>query len=306
MWVAPASGKAVLSQRQTAQYAMPQVAASPPRVATALQYKTSTTSSQTSLSFEIPSASGSQNMIWAYSQIAPSTPSNPGSTITQHDDQGTIQLPLGEAESGEVPLTDSQMMLRAHAIIMSLAFLLILPFGAIFVRITRTWIPGRFWFATHWIFQWPFAGLLIAIGFGLAVRVIQKDGKKHFSTTHKKWGLALVILYIVQCCLGGIIHFIKEKNRIRRPPQNYIHACLGLLIIGGSFWQVRNGYTVEWPKTQTPPVPTYANTLWVIWAILIPVLYVGGLMLLPRQYKQERAARNEHVTGIVKPTTGYA
>lgn len=57
--------------------------------------------------------------------------------------------------------------------------------------------------------------------------------------THRrqKWGLTLVVLYVTQCTLGGIIHFIKSKRRIRRPPQNYIHACLGLFIIGGSFWQ---------------------------------------------------------------------
>jgi hypothetical protein len=92
MWRDP-PGKAVLSQRQTSQYVMPQVVSNPSRVATALQYKTSTTSSQTSLSFEIPSASGSRTIIWAYSQTAPSTPSDPGSTITQHDDRALCNSP---------------------------------------------------------------------------------------------------------------------------------------------------------------------------------------------------------------------
>lgn len=187
MWVDPSSGEAVLSQRQTSRYVMPQVVSNPDRVATALQYKTSSTSSQTSLSFEIPSASGSDNLIWAYSSTKPSTPSNPGSVIVQHDDMGTMHLPLGDSSSGddEVPLTNTQRMLLAHAILMAIAFLFVLPFGAIFVRLTRTWIPGRFWFATHWIFQWPLAGALITIGFALGVNVVQQEGKEHFSTTHK-------------------------------------------------------------------------------------------------------------------------
>jgi hypothetical protein len=308
MWRDPSSGKAVLSQRQTSRYAMPQVVSDPPRVATALQYKTSSTSSQTSLSFEIPSTTDPSKLIWAYSSNTPSTPSDPGSAIVQHDDMGTILLPLGDDSSGddEVSLTNTQRMLVAHGIIMSIAFLFVLPFGAIFVRLTRTWIPGRFWFATHWIFQWLLAGTLITIGFSLAVNVVQQKGKEHFSTDHKKWGLALVVLYVTQCSLGGIIHFIKSKRRIHRPPQNYLHACLGLFIIGGSFWQVHNGYTVEWPKTQSLTVPSGVNVLFIAWAVLIPLLYVGGLTFLPRQYKQERDARAERVTELARRSPSSA
>jgi len=308
MWIDPSSGEAVLSQRQTSRYVMPQVVSNPDRVAKAVQYKTSSTSSQTTLSFEIPSASGSHNLIWAYSSTKPSTPSDPGSTIVQHDDMGTMQLPLGDSSSGddEEALTSNQRMLLAHAILMATAFLFVLPFGAIFVRLTRTWIPGRFWFTTHWIFQWPFAGALITIGFALGVNVVQQEGKEHFSTDHKKWGLTLIVLYVTQCTLGGIIHFIKSKHRIRRPPQNYLHACLGLFIIGGSFWQVRNGCTVEWPRTQSRTVPDVLNILYIVWAILIPLLYIGGLTFLPRQYKQERDARAERVTELVRHSSSSA
>ena len=194
MWRDPSSGQAVLSQRQASQYAMPQVVSNPSRVATALQYKTSATSSQTSFSFEIPTASGSR-IIWAYSQTAPSNPSNPSSSFTEHDDKGTMQLTLtgngttgsgnSDTEEDVVPLTNIERTLLAHAIIMTIAFLLILPFGATFVRLTRTWIPGRFWFATHWIFQWPFAGALITIGFSLGVSAINQKGKPHFTSDHR-------------------------------------------------------------------------------------------------------------------------
>lgn len=82
---------------------------------------------------------------------------------------------------------------------------------------------------------------------------------------------------------------------------------------------MRNGYTTEWPKTQSRTVPTGINTLFIVWAIvssqtlwayqysrvniskqLIPLLYAGGLAFLPRQYKQERYARVERVTELTK------
>ena len=191
MWRDSSSGNAILSHRQTSQYVLPQVVSNPSRVATALQYKTSATSSQTSLSFEIPSASGSQTIVWAYSKTAPSTPSNSGSSFIQHDDMGMMQFTLssngttGSGSSNDVPLTSAQRTLVIHGIIMAIAFLLILPLGAIIVRLTRTWIPGRIWFATHWMFQWPLAGALITAGFALGVSVVQQAGKAHFSTDHK-------------------------------------------------------------------------------------------------------------------------
>lgn len=33
------------------------------------------------------------------------------------------------------------------------------------------------------------------------------------------------------------------------------------------------------------------NTLWIVWVVLIPVFYLAGLALLPRQFKQEDAAK---------------
>jgi Cytochrome domain of cellobiose dehydrogenase len=202
LWKNPSNGEAILSQRQTSTYVMPQVVSSPSRVASALQYKTSATSSATSLSFEIPSTTETrQNIIWAYCVTAPSTPSDPGSSITEHDDMGISQLTLtntitngttdgSDSNSGEdieddIPLTNIQKMLLAHGIILTIAFLFVLPFGAIFVRLTRTWIPGRFWFPTHWTFQWLVAGTLITIGFALGVASIEQEGKTHFSDGHR-------------------------------------------------------------------------------------------------------------------------
>ncbi len=120
------------------------------------------------------------------------------------------------------------------------------------------------------------------------------------------------MLYFVQCGLGAVIHWFKPKGGAgRRPPQNYLHAVLGLLIIGLGFYQVRTGYHVEWPETTgRDPLPNGVNIVFWIWVAvsyflsfayltlsnndwqIVPVLYVAGLLLfLRKQYRQEAEAR---------------
>lgn len=68
-------------------------------------------------------------------------------------------------------------------------------------------------------------------------------------------GKVLLVLYILQCSLGAFIHFVKIRFRFGRPPQNYAHAVLGLAIVGLSLYQIRLGYSVEWPTaTGRPPL----------------------------------------------------
>jgi hypothetical protein len=81
-------------------------------------------------------------------------------------------------------------------------------------------------------------------------------------------GVLLFILYGLQCFLGGIIHFVKSKTATRRPPQNYLHAVLGISIIGISFYQVRTGYTREWPNATGRPAPMAINVLWYVWVVV--------------------------------------
>lgn len=114
----------------------------------------------------------------------------------------------------------------------------------------------------------------------------------------------------MQCGLGALIHFVKPVSR--RPPQNYVHAVLGLLLIGLAFWQVRTGYHLEWPRvTGRGSAPNGVNVAWIVWVVvslcrvprlygrtlsilcdkLVPVLYMAGLAFLPRQFNKEKAGR---------------
>jgi hypothetical protein len=77
-----------------------------------------------------------------------------------------------------------------------------------------------------------------------------------------------VILYVVQCSYGGVIHFVKSSKPTGRPPQNYGHAVLGLLIIGLSFWQVNTGLDDEWQAIGGSYIPTSIWTWWKVWVVV--------------------------------------
>jgi hypothetical protein len=94
----------------------------------------------------------------------------------------------------------------------------------------------------------------------------------------------------------------------RRPPQNYVHAILGLSIIGLAFYQVRTGYKTELPNFAGIQVPKAVGVVWTVWVIVsrqslvhanltnmsqvVAVAYSGGLSLLPRQWRQEAVPRS--------------
>lgn len=50
-----------------------------------------------------------------------------------------------------IPLLPFEKFIIAHAVLMVIGFLGLLPLGAIVARCTRTWSPN--WFKAHWIIQ---------------------------------------------------------------------------------------------------------------------------------------------------------
>lgn len=90
-----------------------------------------------------------------------------------------------------------------------------------------------------------------------------------FTRFFKKLGLALLCLYVAQCALGAFIHFVKARDRTRRPIQNYFHAVVGLLTIALAMYQVYLGYKIEWPKTTgLEPFPQGVTILYYAWIVV--------------------------------------
>ncbi|ESK83385.1 CBD9-like protein [Moniliophthora roreri MCA 2997] len=202
---------------------------------------------------------------------------------------GVTALNLASGSSGSRPLSSFEKKFVAHAILCTLGFLLFLPIGALLARYFRTFTPV--WFKAHWAIQ-VFAGTVIISGVAVGIQGVSDLGGTHLDDTHMRLGVALFVLYFVQCFLGAIIHFIKPSKFIGRPPQNYLHAVLGLTIIALALYQVRTGYRQEWPKVSgRGAISNGANIIWYIWVVLLPVLYFVGLAFLPKQLRQEKESR---------------
>ncbi|KZP30315.1 CBD9-like protein, partial [Athelia psychrophila] len=314
-------GSVTLSQRMATGHAMPTVVSSPPRVASLDMGLSNVLGSKLSFVYTVSSISpnpSAQPVIWALGSTPPPGAS-PDATLKQHVNSGTftldLTLPISSNRSVflSVPLpkalltrntpsttptttniSDSQSkgdkMIVIHGILCTVGFLGLLPLGVLIARWMRTFTTR--WFTAHMFVQAVVSAPIIAAGVALASSA--GDGNSqggHDDQLHKTLGAALCVLYAGQLVGGAVIHWVKPKNSAGRPVQNYGHAVLGLLIIALAFWQVRIGYKYVYPEWTLSTVPMGVNTVWIVWVALIPILYVAGLALLPRQFRQESAAK---------------
>lgn len=124
-------------------------------------------------SSSIKGAAAVTNLIWAFGTTKPAEPAD--STLLQHIQSGTFTLDLtktlpggGAAGGGigglngtsaiplpkgsiSIPFLPYQKLIIAHAAIVSLGFLILLPSGVLLARLTRTY--NNKWFKGHWILQ---------------------------------------------------------------------------------------------------------------------------------------------------------
>ncbi|EJD42282.1 CBD9-like protein [Auricularia subglabra TFB-10046 SS5] len=299
------SGGIVLSQRTAPGNVMPTVVPSPPRVATLIASESNIASAQPTYSFSIPSSgsASAQQLIWAAASQDPQSAST-SATIQFHDlGYGAVVLeasaPLSAdgtastTSSGSQPLNKWQKFVVVHAVLFAVGFLVMLPIGALIARLLRTSVEGKTWFRAHAVVQGWLTFPIMVVAFAFATSAVEQRGAAHYDDFHKRLGLALFILYLLQVLFGSIVHFVKPRSAAaRRPLQNYAHAVVGLVIIGLAYAQVRNGYEHEWSEATGRGKPSNAvNVLWIVWVVALPVLYFGGLSLLPRQFRQERETR---------------
>lgn len=88
-------------------------------------------------------------------------------------------------------------------------------------------------------------------------------------------------LYLLQCGLGTLIHWVKPKHHTGRPAQNYLHAIVGLLLIGLALYQARSGYKTEWPKTTgRGDLPNGGNIIWYVWVAVSALLRDDRITLI--------------------------
>lgn len=319
MWVNPDQTFS-LSQRQARERSLPSVDPNPSRRATVSVDLSSWSGNKPKLAFRVPIGTDMQpKVIWAFGTDVPTDAVPEQATFHQHVSNGFMTFDLNKStsvsalESPAVPLADNngndasgrpqaqplsgrERIILAHGVVCAIAYLIVMPAGALLARYYRT--ISSSWFKGHWILQFGVASPIVFTGVVLAILTRAKTWG-----THAQVGVLLFVLYGTQCLLGGVIHFVKPENATRRPVQNYAHAILGITIITLAFYQVRTGYRVEWPGATSRSTPMSVDILWHIWAVCIPLAYFGGLVFLKKQYAQERLSRHRAAQERAKMTT---
>ncbi|KAF9478955.1 hypothetical protein BDN70DRAFT_879354 [Pholiota conissans] len=200
-----------------------------------------------------------------------------------------------------IPLSDTEIRARNHAILCTVGFLILLPVGVLVARYTRT-LPYK-WFWAHSFIQFVISGPVIFVGWALGHKTTSVYGTGHYKDPHEKMGLALLILYLFQIFLGTFAHFFKLPGIFRgyRPPHSYFHAIVGFVIFGCAQWQVYYGLFTEWQLATggLHQVPESAKHAWLALVIVFWVLYLLGLGLIPKQFKQEAALRQPRKEEVV-------
>jgi len=189
-------------------------------------------------------------------------------------------------------LSEYEKRVRDHGLLAAIAFLVLIPVGVLIPRYLRTF-TNRWWWG-HWITNFLISGPLV-----IAAWVMGHNAHKlsHAPNDHhKRIGVVIFGLYIAQVALGALIHYVRIRLPFlagHRPPQNYIHALLGLTILAMANYQVHYGIYTEWPLLtgNIHPVKEAAKHAWLALVIIFWTLFVIGLAFLPRQYRQERDGR---------------
>ena len=160
--------------------------------------------------------------------------------------------------------------------------MLLAPIGALIARYGRTLFT---WFPAHRAIQLG-TSVFMLIGFILGVAGVSAEGSSHFTETHHWVGLIILILLIIQIALGYWAHSYRGITGKRFV--GYAHIPLGVLLFGLSVWNTQSGFDL-WTVQ-----PTFKVSYIIYgWAVLITVVYIGGLLLLPREFKQQRLKISE-------------
>ncbi|EJD05915.1 uncharacterized protein FOMMEDRAFT_104262 [Fomitiporia mediterranea MF3/22] len=225
------------------------------------------------------------------SSMLPTDTPNSGSSASSPPESGE------GTTSGEEPFETFERLIIAHAVLSAAGFLVILPAGALIARWGRTFSEN--WFYYHWMTQVVFSIPVVVTGWALGPLSVAAQGGVHANDSHKVLGILLFPMYLIQLCFGTFIHFRKPAYPKRHPPRHIAHGLLGMTIVALAFYQVRTGLTVDWTTATALPInlDIFSN-LWIAWVVFIPVIYVMGFLLLPRQVKYERDLPPPYSPGV--------
>jgi len=156
----------------------------------------------------------------------------------------------------------SRAALNAHAALMIAGWSFLFPLGIIASRFGRGWFKETtgFWFHMHRVVQ--SAGLL-ATCVALVVMIVDhhKTGTDHFSTTHGKVGLSMMIIAICQPLNAFLRPHPSPKTLARRVWEG-LHKTCGYASVVISVWNAFGGLESIWWSGYETTHDVLFNTLW--------------------------------------------
>ncbi|KAF9050674.1 CBD9-like protein [Hymenopellis radicata] len=257
-------------------------------------------------------AYNTSRLLWAYSKTRPDS-DDPEATILGHYVAGFLNLNFSDttAEPMYMPTTSKaaashKRIVIAHGALLSIGFLIVLPAGALVARFARSFTTR--WFMVHYCLNYIIALPIIVVGWVLGPVAVIDAQASHFMDAHQICGGIMLLLYILQILLGKYIHARKvgEAPQKAHPPSNILHASFGIVLLLLAYLQIRSGLH-EW-YTLTDGTTERLNfwcTLIRNWAIAIFVVYIAGMVLLRRQFEQEKtnalykSLRNDSETHLI-------
>ncbi|KAF8633744.1 hypothetical protein AX17_004400 [Amanita inopinata Kibby_2008] len=303
MWLNE-NGNATLSQRYSIGHGEPDVLDSPPWQAVLIQARETVLSPvSTAVAFRVPvnrtafdGEHATQSIIWAFSHKKPLS-SDPSSTLEYHDARGALKLEFKSRDSNVDSVSLKHLgrrerLIILHGLLVSIGFLLFLPIGCLVARYTRSVTPK--WIKFHETCNMYIALPVVTLGWILGPTVVYINRGLHLTDGHQWCGIVLLTLYYLQIWLGRFIHQHHSVKKSAHPRSHVIHVALGITIIGIALFQVRSGLN-EWNSKMGRPVPEAFWLAWRLWTLILPLAYVGGLALLPRQFRQEKEMGGDYI-----------
>jgi hypothetical protein len=189
------------------------------------------------------------------------------------------------------------MMLIAHGVLASLAFVILFPAGAIAIRLAS--FPGVVWF--HAAFQ-VFAYLIYIAAFGLGVYIAsQMEMLDHY---HPIIGIVVLILIFLQPIFGFLHHALFKKYQCRTL-WSYVHIWLGRIAV--TLGIINGGLGLQWADSMNMSskggIIAYAVIAVVVWLAWVAASIIGErrrskrLSDVPPKYEErERGGRRRQGT----------
>ncbi|KAK5112884.1 hypothetical protein LTR85_011111 [Meristemomyces frigidus] len=175
------------------------------------------------------------------------------------------------------PSQDADAYPTVHAVMMSLAFVLVFPLGALVLRLLKSVL----WHAVAQV-----VGIvLVLIGLGTGIRISQEYNRtRSFTSSHQTLGLLVFCLVLIQLGLGLTSHAIFRRTK--KPTLiGKIHLVLGPSLILLAL--VNGGLGLDLASSHTSSKVAYGVCVTVVGLIFLAVRAWLLFRQTPRRYKPE-------------------